>query len=136
MVCKDSEIGSRIAHPRDAAALFLPMMLEDRETLVVSCLDADRRVITAFVVAYGTVDSVICDSRLIYRSALLLDASAILIAHNHPSGNVTPSVPDIETTRMLEACAKVLGILFVDHLVLARDGRFLSIAEYMERNAL
>lgn len=136
VTCLDSEIGTRIAHPAHAAALFLPMMLEDRETLVAMFLDSSRRVMHARRIAIGTIDSVTCEPRLVFRPAVTLDASAILIAHNHPSGNVTPSIPDIETTRMLEMCAKVLGILFVDHLVLARDGRFQSIAEYMETRAV
>ena len=133
LVCSDSLVGTTIASPDAAAAIFLPLMLKDRETLVVMCLDEDRRLITAARVAVGTVDMVPCHPAILFRAALLCDASHILIAHNHPSGDPTPSKPDIETTRILEAGARLLGIGFVDHLVLTHSGRYRSIAEYMEK---
>jgi DNA repair protein RadC len=68
----------------------------------------------------------------VFRPAIECDASFILIAHNHPSGNPTPSLPDIETTRLIEAGAMLLGIGYIDHLVLTTSGRYRSIAEYME----
>ena len=132
ITCLDSEIGATIGHPMDAARVFLPMMLQNRETLVVMCLDASRRVLLARRVAIGTVDMVTCEPRLVFRPAIECDASFILIAHNHPSGNPTPSLPDIETTRLIEAGAALLGIGYIDHLVLTTSGRYRSIAEYME----
>lgn len=133
LTCRESDIGTPIASPDAAHRVFYPMMLPDRETLVVMCLDSDRRVMGAFVAAIGTSDMVQCNPRDVFRPALLLDASYLLIAHNHPSGDPTPSQADLETTRMLEACARVLGIGFVDHLVLTASGKYRSIAEYMER---
>lgn len=132
-LCHESYIGTTIASPEDAMRVLLPMMLVDRETLVVMCLDDNRQVITAFVAAIGTATSVQCAPGSIFRPAMLLGASHILIAHNHPDGDPTPSVPDLQTTRMLEAGAAILGIGFVDHLVLTTSGKFRSIAEYMER---
>lgn len=133
LTCRDSDVGTMIASPDTARAIFLPMMLPDRETLVVMCLDDDRRVITAIVAAIGTVDMVQCEPASVFRPAILVGASHILIAHNHPSGDPTPSMPDIQTTKALEMCAQILGIGFVDHLVLTTSGRYRSIAEYMDR---
>lgn len=130
-LCHESAIGQVIGNPEHAVSVFLPMMLTDRETLAVMCLDSRRAVINAFVAAVGTVDTVQCEPSAIFRPAVLLGASYILIAHNHPSGDPTPSDPDIQTTIALEACARILGIGFVDHLVLTATGRFRSIAEYM-----
>jgi DNA repair protein RadC len=135
LTCQDSDIGTTINHPDRAASVFLPMMLRDRETLVVMCLDDDKRVINAFVAAIGTADMVQCEPSTVFRPAMLLGACHILVAHNHPNGNPTPSIPDIQTTRMLEMCCKILGIGFVDHLVLTHTGRYRSIAEYMELGA-
>jgi len=132
-MCRESDVGTTIAHPDSAARVFLPMMLRDRETLCVMLLDADRRVITAFVGAVGTATQVDCDTTVVFRPAVALGASYILIAHNHPSGDPTPSAPDIATTRVLEAAASILGIGFVDHLVLTHTGRYRSIAEFMEK---
>jgi DNA repair protein RadC len=133
ITCRDSDIGKPIGCPDSAAAIFLPLMLKDRETLVAMFLDADRRLINAARIAIGTVDMVPCHPAILFRAALLLDASHILIAHNHPSGDPTPSRPDIETTKILESGAKLLGIGFVDHLVLTHTGRYRSIAEFMEK---
>lgn len=133
VTCRDSDIGVRIGHPTDASNIFLPLMLPDRETLVAMYLDANRRVINAQRIAIGGLDYVTCEPKLVFRPAVLCDASFILIAHNHPSGNPTPSAQDIETTKAIEVCARVLGITFVDHLVLTTSGKYRSIAEYMER---
>lgn len=133
LTCSDSDLGKTIDSPTAAHAIFFPLMLTDRETLVVMCLDDSRRVIGAFVAAVGTVDSVVCEPWMVFRPAMALGASYVLIAHNHPSGDPTPSKPDVEVTKMLEAGAAILGIGFVDHLVLTATGRYRSIAEYMER---
>lgn len=133
LVCRDSDIGTTIDSPEKAHAIFWPLMQRDVETLVVMCLDDSRNLITAFVAAIGTVDSVQCHPSDVFRPAMLLGASYVLIAHNHPSGDPTPSQPDLITTRMLETCARILEIGFVDHLVLTASGRYRSIAEYMER---
>ena len=132
ITCRDSDVGQVIGHPNDARAIFMPLMLADRETLAVLCLDDDRRVITAFVAAIGTVNMVQCQPSDVFRPAVAFGAAHILLAHNHPNGDPTPSQPDIDTTRNLELCAKILGIGFVDHLVLTASGRYRSIAEYME----
>lgn len=133
IVCSDSVVGTTVASPDSAARIFLPLMLRDRETLVAMFLDDNRRLITAARIAVGTVDMVPCHPAILFRAALLVDARHVLIAHNHPSGDPTPSKPDIETTRVLEAGARLLEIGFVDHLVLTHSGRYRSIAEYMEK---
>lgn len=132
LTCSDAQIGMNIANPTAAHSVFYPLMLPDRETLVVMCLDDSRKLINAFVAAIGTVDMVQCNSCDVFRPAIMLGASYILIAHNHPNGNPTPSRADIETTKNLELCAKILNIGFVDHLVLTATGTYRSIAEYME----
>lgn len=132
LTCRESDLGRVIAHPQDAASVLLPMCLPDRETLTVMCLDARRRVINAFVLATGTATEVACEPRDLFRPVLLLDAHAILIAHNHPNGDPTPSEADILTTKTIELICRVLGVQFIDHLVLTASGRYRSIAEYME----
>jgi DNA repair protein RadC len=133
LTCRDSDIGRVIAHPSDAVSVMLPMMLVDRETLVLMCLDSDRRVISAIVVATGTATQVDFDVEHLFAAARMLGAASILIAHNHPDGNPTPSIPDIETTKVLEQLTPLVGMNFVDHLVLTHTGRYRSIAEFMEK---
>ena len=136
ILCRESDLGTRIAHPNDAMRIMLPMMETDVETLVVTCLDAHRRVLTAYVAAVGTATAVECEPRSVFAPALVIGASHIMIAHNHPNGNPTPSQADLDTTRLLEACARILGIGFVDHLVLTRRGAYTSIAEYNENGII
>lgn len=131
--CHESEIGKLVTSPQEASRLMLPLMLAERETIVVACLDERRKVITAFVAAIGGIDYVVCEPPAIFRMPVALSATSILVAHNHPSGDPTPSQADIQTTKMLEACATILGIVFIDHLVLTRCGKWRSIAEYNER---
>lgn len=132
-LCKESAVGTRIAHPMDARDIFLPMMLADRETLAVMCLDESRAVITAFVASIGTATMVVFNPPEIFRPAMLLGASRILIAHNHPDGDPTPSLMDVETTKIIELGAKVLGIDLVDHLVLTTSEKYRSVFDYMDK---
>ena len=131
LTCRDSDIGNVIGQPADARAVFLPMMLPDRETLVVMLLDDHRRVITAFVAATGTATQVSCEMPAIFRPAVLLGATYILIAHNHPNGDTRPSDADILTTKMIEAGSALLGIGLIDHLILTNTNGYRSIIEYM-----
>lgn len=133
-MCLDTDVGSLIACPEDAVSVFCPMMRDDKETMCVMLLDTSRRVITAYVAAIGTATRVECDVSTVYRPAVALGATYILIAHNHPDGDPTPSQQDLITTKSLEACAAILGIGFVDHLVVAtHNGRYRSIAEFNEK---
>lgn len=132
-LCPESAVGTPIAHPLDAREIFRPMMLADRETLAVMLLDARRTVITAFVASVGSANEVTCNPQDIFRPAMLLGASAILIAHNHPSGDPRPSDADVQTTQMIDTCASILGILLVDHLVLTTGEKYRSVFEYMEK---
>lgn len=132
LTCCESEIGRTVGSPDDAVRVMLPMMLADRETFVVTCLDADRRVIVAFVAAVGTATQVSFEPKEIFRTVLMLGATHILIAHNHPDGNPTPSDADLVTTQIIEVGCKILGINYIDHLVLTNSGKYRSIAEYME----
>lgn len=133
IVCRDSDVGRAMTHPDDVAGVFLPMMLTHRETLCAMYLDNSRKIITAQRIAIGGEDFVTCEPRLLFRPAVALDASFILISHNHPSGNPTPSRADLETTKLIEVCAAMLGIGYIDHLVITHTGRYRSIAEFNEK---
>jgi DNA repair protein RadC len=71
------------------------------------------------------------DPKLVFRPAVVLRASAVILAHNHPSGDPTPSQIDIETTKRLEAAGTLLGTLLLDHLVIGRASSF-SISQNCE----
>ncbi len=70
----------------------------------------------------------VVDPAEVFREALKAGASKIIVAHNHPSGDLTPSKADIDTTARLRAASNLLGVQFLDHLILGKDSRFVSIS--------
>lgn len=102
----------------------------DVEKLVAVFLTRRFRVISTEVLSVGSVQHTIVDARTILRRALLADASAIILAHNHPSGDVEPSTEDIESTRHVRAAGDLIGVTVVDHIVYADPMQFYSMAEH------
>lgn len=100
----------------------------DREHFVVLALDARNRPIGANTVSIGSVSASLVHPREVMKFAILANASSIILAHNHPSGDVSPSRDDIELTRRLVEAGTLIGIDVLDHLVLS-DGDFLSLKE-------
>ena len=112
-------------HARDVLAPALAG-LEDEE-LHGLFLDRRRRPLATRQLTRGSHAFTIVDPRQIYRSALKLGASAVILAHNHPSGDPTPSACDLDVTERVARAGKVLGVPLLDHLVIA-DRAFRSIA--------
>jgi len=94
------------------------------------CLDAGHIPIgKPKVVAVGTVNSVDVHPRDVFRDAVRSNAAAIIVAHNHPSGRTDPSVEDHALTAQLVRAGELLGIPVLDHLVLAPNGEYVSLAD-------
>ena len=87
------------------------------EKMVVIPLNTKNIVIGYEIITSGTLDSSLVHPREIFRPAILANASGILLCHNHPSGDSTPSPQDISATRRLDKSAEILGIDIVDHIV-------------------
>jgi DNA repair protein RadC len=93
-------------------------------------LNAHYKIIHDEVISIGTIDANIVHAREVFRPALEYAAAAVILAHNHPSGETTPSATDIATTKELIAAGTVLGIDLVDHVIVTKDS-FMSIpADY------
>lgn len=102
----------------DVAGLFARLVGDDpREHFVAAYLDAQNRPLAVHVVAVGASESCPVDCREVYRPAVALGASAVIVGHNHPSGILTPSPHDHAVTVRLEKAAILLGIRFLDHIV-------------------
>jgi DNA repair protein RadC len=111
-----------VANAEDAAGLFGPCFVDsDGEMLAVAHLDQARALIE-LIVSAGAPDEVALPLRKIFADALRLGASGLLIAHNHPSGDPSPSREDIEATRTLAATGASLGVRLHDHLIFAGGG--------------
>ncbi len=98
------------------------MAFEDREQFRILFLDRRNKLIADEVQSRGTIDHTPVYTREVMKRALELSASAIILAHNHPSGDPTPSKADIEMTVQIIEVAKQLGIVVHDHIILGRDG--------------
>jgi DNA repair protein RadC len=115
--------------PRDAAAYLLPAFgSRPVEQFGVVLLDTKHRVLRTSVVAVGTMNSTVVQPRDVFREAMLGAAAAVVVFHNHPSGDPTPSRDDLELTRRLVAAGALMGIDVVDHIVLG-DVRYCSLKE-------
>ena len=137
------EIGRRIASarplervhigsPQDGADYLMSRKrYATREEFVVVFLNTKNRVVGQEIISEGSLNSSVVHAREVFAPAILQHAAAIIVAHNHPSGDPTPSREDREVTRMLVESGKVLGIPLLDHLVIG-DGRYYSFQENAE----
>ncbi|MDN8600808.1 MULTISPECIES: DNA repair protein RadC [Citrobacter] len=104
------------------------LMEEEREIFLVIFLDAQHRVITHSRLFAGTLSHVEVHPREIIREAIKLNASAVILAHNHPSGCAEPSKADKLITERVVKCCQFMDIRVLDHLVIGR-GEYVSFAE-------
>ena len=121
----------KISSPESAVQIFNDVFRLDFATEEMFCMFAVNTkgtVVAAFVVALGDLSSTVIHPREIYKRALLSNAAAIVFAHNHPSGDPTPSVDDKDTTNKLVEAGRFLGIAVWDHVIIAQ-GRFMSFKE-------
>jgi DNA repair protein RadC len=123
--------GSRIllSTPSEVYAAFAPLM-EDlrREVFRVALLDAQNGLLRDCVVSEGTLSASLVHPREVFKPAILESAASVVLLHNHPSGDPTPSREDVRLTRQLVECAHLLGLRLHDHLVIGH-GKFVSLAE-------
>lgn len=94
-------------------------MLE--EYLYLVTVNVKNKPTGVFEISHGSLNLSIVDPKAVFTRALLLNASGILLAHNHPSGDISPSESDIETTNRIKNAAELLGIQFLDHLIIGKS---------------
>ena len=113
-----------------AAADFVRKLLPDnsREHFIVLHLDGAHQVIGYAVVATGTANACLIHPREVFQGAVLMGAVALIISHNHPSGDDTPSAEDLKMTANLKEAAQLLGMKILDHVIVTDEG-FHSLME-------
>ena len=119
--------GSKLGSPGEVGAAFAGLAQCGREEIWAAHLDAKQYVVSFAQVSVGTLTSSLVHPREVFGPALAAGAVQVVCAHNHPSGDPTPSEADIETTRRLHAAGKMLGIQLLDHVVIGANGTFRSI---------
>jgi len=110
-----------INSPEKASSYFHSVMDEiyDKEAFVVAFLNTKNRVMDHEVVSVGTINSSLVHPREVFRNAIINKANSVILCHNHPSGDLTPSTEDINITRRLKETGNLLGIKVLDHLIIS-----------------
>ena len=121
-----SEVKS-INSPADAFGLlrtYLDLDGADRENFVAVLVDTKNKVIGINTVSVGALNTTVVHPREVFKPAVLCNAAGVLLAHNHPSGDATPSEDDMKTTKRLCDAGTILGITVLDHIIIGEDGYF------------
>ena len=119
----------RLGAPREVAAFLLPRYgAGPVERFGIVSLSTKHRVLRTEIVSTGTLDASLVHPREVFRTAAMHRAAAIVLFHNHPTGDPTPSVDDVALTERLQQAGSLMGIEVLDHVVLA-DTRYCSFKE-------
>lgn len=97
---------------------------QSNEYFVTLCVNNQNEIVSYALVSIGTVSEAIVHPREVFISAIMSKASGIIVAHNHPSGHMTPSSQDIETTKRLSEAGKIIGIPMIDHIIVGFNNNF------------
>jgi DNA repair protein RadC len=127
---REREITTTVATcPEDAAQIVWQLVeRSDREMFVVLLLATDNSLIGINVVSIGSLAASVVGAAEVFKTAILANAAAIIVAHNHPSGNLEPSREDIRISRQLKEAGKMIGIPVHDSLIVSHRG-YTSLAE-------
>lgn len=126
------ELGRRIFIPRrwkiQSPQNILPLLAHysdrEQEHFIVCTLNGAHEIISNKVVSVGLLNRTLVHPREVFRVALMDHAASIILAHNHPSGNVTPSKDDVFVTKKLVAAGKIFDIAVLDHIIFCNDNHF------------
>ena len=130
IAASDVDVRKHITTPGDGAAFFMEKLRHiTHETFCIAMLNTKNRVIKTQKIAEGSLTSCVVHPREVFAGAITNHAAAILVAHNHPSGDPYPSADDRNLTRTLEEAGSTLGIPLLDHIVIG-DGRYYSFKEH------
>lgn len=125
---KGEELNCKIMTSKDAADLFRKVWDNDSlliyESMIVIFLNRQKNTIGWFKMSQGGLSGTLMDNRLILATALNCLAQGIIICHNHPSGNLTPSEADTKLTKKLEEAGKIMDINLLDSLILTETDHF------------
>lgn len=119
--------GTRFTAPQQVADTFQFLMKETKEMFITLHLDGKNRIVCMDLVSIGSLNQSIVHPREVFKTALLSNAAAVLLIHQHPTGDPSPSSEDIAITRRLKEAGEIMGIKVLDHIIIG-DG-YLSFVE-------
>ena len=120
--------GQRYTSPAQVADTFQFLMKETKEMFLTLHLDGKNRIICMDVVSIGSLNQSIVEPRSVYQTACLSNAAALILVHQHPTGDPSPSSEDISITRRLKEAGEIMGIKVLDHVIVG-NGEYLSFVE-------
>ena len=120
----------KISSSKEAYNILAPLLLDlHHEEFWILMLNRANRVIGKVSISSGGVSGTVVDAKIVFRKALDARASAIILCHNHPSGNLQPSQADIDLTKKLKQAGKLIDISVLDHLIISELGYYSFIDE-------
>jgi len=123
----------KITNSKDSYELLLSCWsqktIELQEEFKVLLLNRNHQVLGIYPLSKGGVSGTVVDAKLVFSVALKCNASSIIIAHNHPSGNLKPSEADIRLTQKLKEAGNYLDVKVLDHIILSREGYYSFVDE-------
>jgi len=120
--------GSRFTAPAQVFETFKYLMQETKEHFTTLHLDGKNRIVCMDVVSIGSLNQSIVHPREVFKTACLSNAAAVILVHQHPSGDPNPSREDMEITRRLKEAGEIMGIRVLDHIIVG-DGEYVSFVE-------
>lgn len=129
---RNNHLKAQIRAPRDVVPFIRNYAVSQKEHLLMVTLNGGHEIIQIHVVSVGTLNKTLIHPREIFSEAIKENAAAIIVCHNHPSGNSEPSDDDIESTRILIQAAHIIGIELLDHIIIDCEGYY----SFMEHKLL
>lgn len=127
---RQRKLSPAMTGPHDVYALMHSRLKDaDREHVYALLLDTKNRLISAELISIGSLSASIIHPREILKPAIIASAASIILVHNHPTGDPTPSGEDVAFTRRFAKCGKLIGIDLLDHIVVG-NGHFHSLKEH------
>ena len=118
----------RIENPEDAADLMRDFLEDlDKEQVMLLCLNTKNEPTHISTISTGSLTSSIVHPREVFKTAIIANANSIMIFHNHPSGDPTPSEQDLYITKRLKEAGDIIGVELLDHIIIGEQGRFESL---------
>lgn len=114
--------------PAEAFEVFRDAANVPQEVFIAAYLDSRHRVLMVQVISLGTIDATLVHPREVFRPAIKIGAAALIVAHNHPSGDAHASREDRELTKRLSQVGALVGIQLLDHMIVTADG-YVSLQE-------
>ncbi len=120
--------GTRFTAPQQVYETFRFLMKETKEMFITLHLDGKNRIICMDLVSIGSLNQSIVHPREVFKTACLSNAAALILIHQHPTGDPSPSSEDIAITRRLKEAGEIMGIKILDHIIIGQD-EYLSFVE-------